>query len=301
VSFELSGLLRHLRHQAKCGWLMARPDARQFYTILADDRIRALARDSTTPAFPLWLNLGYWEQATTLPEACAALAGLMGRLADLHPDHVVLDVGCGYAQPTVHWAETFALRRIVGLNMTPLQIAVARGVVRGRGLQDRVCLSLGSATRLPFADASFDRILALECAFHFDTRDAFFAEAHRVLRPGGRIAVADMLPAAGRAWNAPAKRLRRRVIAVPEANMYDRSVYGGRLASRGFADVAVRSIRDQVYLPFARCLALALQNRTAIEDAVLPLEDEGRSDEAGAAIWERYGLSDYVVASAVRA
>jgi microcystin synthetase protein McyJ len=279
---------------------MVRPDARQFYTILADERVRALARESRAPGAPLWLNLGYWENATTFPDACAALARLLGEVAGLRRGDAVLDVGCGFAEPTLYWAETFGLRRIVGINNTPLQIAIGRALVHARELQGRVSLSLASATCLPFRDGTFDKVMALECAFHFDTREAFLAEARRVLRPGGRIAVADMLPMPGRRWFAAGQALRRRIIAVPAANMYDRTVYARKLEASGFADVSVRSIREHVYPPFARCLRIAIESHTEIERAVVPMHDAGRRDEAGAAIWERYGLSDYVVAAATR-
>jgi ubiquinone/menaquinone biosynthesis C-methylase UbiE len=47
-------------------------------------------------------------------------------------------------------------------------------------------------------DASVDRVVALECAFHFSTREEFFREAFRVLRRGGAIATADLLARPGR-------------------------------------------------------------------------------------------------------
>ena len=217
--------LARLVHQGKCLWLTLRGDVRQYYTILAEEEIRSLERNKTVPTRPMWLNLGYWEHATTHPDACAALAHRLGDAAALRHDDCVLDVGCGYAEPDIYWVRAFDVARIVAINVTPLHTGIARQLVEHHGLRRRIHVQLASAVSLPYTSNCFDAVLALECAFHFNTRERFFGEAHRVLRSGGRLAIADMLPLPGRPWNGLRRRLNRRTIALPEANMYDRVEY----------------------------------------------------------------------------
>jgi SAM-dependent methyltransferase len=210
----------------------------------------------------LYLNLGYWREAENLADACDAMAGLIAERCGMGGEDRVLDCGFGFADQDIYWIRHFGPRTIVGLNVTASQVAVARGRVEALGLADRIDLRLGSATDMPLPDGSVDVVTALECAFHFDTRERFFAESLRVLRPGGRLAVADILPmprAAGR-WGRIKQRVSWGLVArrfpIPAANRYGRDEYALRLAGCGFADIEVESIRDRVYEPLHRYLTL---------------------------------------------
>lgn len=202
----------------------------------------------------LYLNLGYWAEAADYDGACEALADELGRLAELGPGQRVLDAGFGFADQDLLWAGRHSQLAILGLNVTPSQVALARERVAAAGLADRVELREGSALASGEPDASFDRVLALESGFHFDTREAFFAEAFRLLRPGGVLAMADLATREDAPPEGLAERLLgavgRRVWQVPEANLYPASGFARRLEAAGFEDVEVRSIAEDVFAPF---------------------------------------------------
>lgn len=213
-----------------------------------------IGTDSPT-ANGLYLNLGYWEDARDMDAACEALVDLVGAKAELAEANQLVDCGFGFADQDLYWARKYPRLGIVGLNVTRSQVSAAQERVFAADLADRIDLRVGSATAMPLGAASADVVIALESAFHFRTREDFFQEALRVLRPGGRLVTADILPIASgdicgarggysRAWRLTASRF-----SIPRENAYPRAGYAALLAKLGFVDVAVESIRDHVYAP----------------------------------------------------
>lgn len=208
----------------------------------------------------LWLNLGDWREAATIEEACPALALRLAKHAGMGAADEVVDVGFGFASQDILWARCFAPRRITGLNVTPQHVRIGRARVRRAGLAEVITLREGSATAMPLADACCDVVTALECAFHFDTREAFLAEALRVLRPGGRLVMADILPAPASpspllarwqrlSWRGFADRFR-----VPAANAVESAGLAAQLAAAGFENMRVDSVGKDVFPGFHHAL-----------------------------------------------
>ncbi|MBV9174717.1 MAG: class I SAM-dependent methyltransferase [Chloroflexi bacterium] len=202
-----------------------------------------------------YVNLGYWAGARTLDEASQALAGLLARTAQLQQGDEVLDVGFGFGDQDLFWFQNFAPRRITAINVVPLQVRAAHRRVERAGLTHDIRLQLASATELPFAEQSFDKVLALECAFHFETRATFFSEAMRVLRPGGTLVTCDLIAAGPRRTDVKRRLIDRvhcRLWRIPRANMYDRHEYAHALTRAGYANVRVESIAADVFEPYLR-------------------------------------------------
>ena len=125
-------------------------------------------------------------------EATLRLAAQM----NLDPNSRVLDIGSGLGGAARTLAAEYACH-VTGIDLTPAYCEVAGVMSDWVGLAGRTSFQLGDATDLPFADRRFDAAISQHAAMNIAARDRLYAEAHRVLLPGGRFAIYDILQGEG--------------------------------------------------------------------------------------------------------
>jgi SAM-dependent methyltransferase len=198
---------------------------------------------STCGDDPVTRDLYDERQARDVPES--ALAASLGcgnptALAELSPGEIVLDLGSGGGIDVLLSARRVgSTGKAYGLDMTDEMLALARENQRQAGVQNVEFLK-GEIENIPLPDSSVDVIIS-NCVINLSAdKDRVLAEAFRVLKPGGRFAVSDVVVRG----QVPAEiRRNLELWAGCVAGALREDEYRDKLAAAGFRDIQIEPTR----------------------------------------------------------
>jgi sarcosine/dimethylglycine N-methyltransferase len=208
------------------------------------------------------LHLGLFARAEEpLVEAQARATRSMADPLAPDPPRRALEVACGVGQAARHLARRFACA-VTATNISGRQLDLARRMTDEAGLSHLVTYAEADYHRLDYADGAFDLWWCQEALLHSPDKAAVLAEAWRVLEPGGRLVLSDLI-VPRHVDDADRARIYAR---VQTCLMWDRADYDEALDRLGFRVLAAADWSNHVAPSYA-----AMRRRT----------DERRHELAG--------------------
>jgi MPBQ/MSBQ methyltransferase len=166
--------------------------------------------------------------------------------AHAHPR--ILDMGCGLGATLRSFAHRLPCADLVGITLVPWQLEQGRFMNEFSAESKHITLTLGDYEHTEMQGESFDAVFALEssCYAHSANKSAFLQEAHRVLRPGGRIVVADGFLGPGK-LRGPQRHIYRKLCdcwvidTLGEVDAFQRE-----LENVGFREIVIEQMQARV-------------------------------------------------------
>lgn len=160
----------------------------------------------------------------------------------------VLDMGCGLGATLRCFARNLPMARLQGITLVPWQLEQGRRLNEQCAAGESTTLLLGDYEHTELPCGSCDGICAIEssCYSGGGNKAAFLREAHRLLRPGGRLVVADGFVGPG-AWRGPQKAIFRRLCDCWAIDTFaDVGEFVRAMEQIGFREIAVESVQSRV-------------------------------------------------------
>lgn len=195
-----------------------------------------------------------------LDEATGELTARMIAAAQLTPGLELLDVGCGTGAPACRLAAEHGVG-VLGITTSEVGVETATRRAAELGVAERVSFEVRDGTANGLADASFDRAWALESSHLMRDRAGLISECARVLRPGGRLVLCDIV----RHREIPFREVRER-----------RDDFA--TLREGFGDAHMEPL--SLYEQLARDSGLTVDHTEDLTSATLPTFDRWRANAA---------------------
>ncbi len=205
----------------------------------------------------LALHFGYHDETTNgHADALLNTNRVLAERAGVREGSLILDAGCGLGGSGL-WLARNRKARVVGITLLRDHAAQARRLAETRAAGNRLDFVQADYLASPFASDSFDAVWALESVCHATEKARFYREAARVLKPGGRLVVADFMRVENGAGNGGPRVFRQWLDgwAIPGLDTADE--HSAHASAAGFADTVVEDFTERVRPSLLRLYRLA--------------------------------------------
>jgi len=139
----------------------------------------------------LAIHYGYWDaKVKTFSQSLLRMNEIMMETAEIKPTDKVLDAGCGIGGSSIFLAERMGCT-VTGISLSEQQVTRAKEVAIKKKVEDKVEFTTMNYCATSFPNESFDVVWGCESICYADDKEQFVNEAWRLLRPGGRLIIAD--------------------------------------------------------------------------------------------------------------
>lgn len=139
----------------------------------------------------LAIHYGYWdEKVKSFRQSLLRMNEVMMEAAAVKKGDHVLDAGCGIGGSSIFLAKHVGCK-VTGITLSERQVQQAEQIAKEKGMHDLVDFKVMNYCNTDFPDNSFDVVWGCESICYADNKKQFVKEAYRLLKPGGRLVVAD--------------------------------------------------------------------------------------------------------------
>jgi len=182
------------------------------------------------------IHHGYYENNLPLDPKTAQekLIDKLAQLLEIPPQAKILDVGCGMGGSSLYLAKNYQAI-MTGITLSPKQVEIATRKAVETG-EKNVSFKIDDALSLKsFADNAFDIIWSLESCEQFADKNLFIQQAHRVLKPGGKLMLATWCSGSDEYTGALAKKYKKLCLAFDLPYMPTMDHYKTLLQGQNFS------------------------------------------------------------------
>ena len=199
------------------------------------------------------IHAGFWDGRTRgHREALYRTNQVLASRIGVRPGERVFDAGCGLGASAV-WLARELGAEVVGVDLSPGHVYRARRLAHREGVLGSAVFERQDFTATSFPDESFDVVWAVESVCHTGDKSRFLTEAHRLLKPGGRLIVADLFRCARSLTPEEEELLGRWLRGWALPNLATGAEFSGAARDVGFEESSFEDATAEVW-PFFRRL-----------------------------------------------